>query len=180
MQVPFPLDHLAPCWAWTTGGAIEMGRGGGRRDKLLPKFTVPVSPQQCLCTFILVVAAEFTLQFCQLLENQLQVPLGTLASAGALSQSSLWSCTRSSSELRHSNPADWGLLRGLPVGVPAQRSSHSNLFPLFPQPRGRYLLPAIAPSTIPFPVTWLITFYQVNDSLHSSLSVRIPMVFCVS
>lgn len=109
VQVPFLLDHLAPCWAWTTGGATETGRGGGRRDKLLPMFTVPVSPQQCLFTFIPVVAAEFTLQFCQLLENQLlHVPLGTRAPAGALSQSSLWFCTRPSSELRHSSPADWG------------------------------------------------------------------------
>lgn len=109
VQVPFLLGHLAPCWAWTTGGAIETGRGGGRRDKLLPMFTVPVSPQQCLFTFIPVVAAEFTLQFCQLLENQLlHVPVGTLAPAGALSQSSLWFCTRPSSELRHSSPADCG------------------------------------------------------------------------
>lgn len=83
----FLLCRLAPCWAWTSGGATEIGKGWRKKEQALScvysSCATPAMPLH-LRQFIPVVATESTWRFFQHLENQL-LPLGTLAPAGALS-----------------------------------------------------------------------------------------------
>lgn len=89
MYAIFLPYHLAPCWAWTTVGATETGKGWRKKGHApscaYGSCITPAMPLH-LRQFIPVVAAEFTWRFFQHLENQrLHVPVGTLVPAGALS-----------------------------------------------------------------------------------------------